>query len=233
MLADNLDQAEVAKFSALAENWWDPEGASKTLHDINPCRIDFIARRSQVRGARILDVGCGGGLLTEGLAKLGGVLTGIDAAEAVIAIAADHARSARLTINYEVITAEAYADQHPATFDTVVCMELIEHVPDPDSLIGACARLLKPGGALFVSTLNRTPSAYVEAILGAEYLLKLLPIGTHDYLNFITPAELAAIFRANHLALGEVRGMRYNPLTRRATLVTKPRVNYLAYARRE
>ncbi|MSR14667.1 MAG: bifunctional 2-polyprenyl-6-hydroxyphenol methylase/3-demethylubiquinol 3-O-methyltransferase UbiG [Gammaproteobacteria bacterium] len=233
MLDDNLNTDEVAKFSALAATWWDPHGDSRTLHDINPCRLEFIATRSEIAGARILDVGCGGGLLTEALTSRGGLVTGIDAAAAVVAVARGHAEAAGLAIDYAETTAEAYAELHGAAFDTVVCMELIEHVPHPESLISACGRLLKPGGALFVSTLNRTPSAYLEAILGAEYLLNLLPIGTHDYSRFITPAELAEMFRANRLQVRDVRGMRYNPLTRRASLVTNPRVNYLAYARRD
>lgn len=228
----NINHAEVAKFDRLAATWWDTNGASKTLHDINPCRVNFIAERCALDGMKILDVGCGGGLLTEALARRGGSLTGIDAAGEVIAVARAHAADAGLAIDYEVTTAEDYAERYPARFDCVVCMELIEHVPDPNSLIQACARLSKPGGMLFVSTLNRTPQAYLEAIVGAEYLLKLLPIGTHEYLNFIRPAEMAAMLRTHEFELCEVRGMRYNPFSCRAEIVAVPRVNYLAHAQR-
>ncbi|MGH8597381.1 MAG: bifunctional 2-polyprenyl-6-hydroxyphenol methylase/3-demethylubiquinol 3-O-methyltransferase UbiG [Gammaproteobacteria bacterium] len=228
----NVHTAEIAKFDALAATWWDRDGASRTLHDINACRVDFIAARATLSNSRVLDVGCGGGILTEALAARGAVLTGIDAAQEVIAVARSHATGAGLIIDYEVATAEAYATRSPACFDVIVCMELIEHVPDPHSLIRACAQLCKPGGDCFVSTLDRTPRAYLAAVLGAEYLLRLLPIGTHDYMSFIRPAELAAMLRGNDCELREVRGMRYNPLTRRGHLTVSPRANYLVHARR-
>jgi 2-polyprenyl-6-hydroxyphenyl methylase / 3-demethylubiquinone-9 3-methyltransferase len=230
MSTTNVSQAEISKFGALAATWWDPEGPSKTLHDINPCRAQFIAERCPLAGAAVLDIGCGGGLLTEDLARRGARLTGIDATYEVIDVARTHATDSGLTIEYAVATAEDYALHRAGAFDIVVCMELIEHVPDPNSLIAACSRLTRPGGAFFLSTLNRTPEAYLQAILGAEYLLKLLPIGTHDYLRFLTPAETGALLRANQFTLREIRGMRYNPFTRQTRLTSAPRVNYLVHA---
>ena len=228
----NVDVAEVDKFGALAEAWWALDGTSRTLHDINDCRTDFIAERGALAGATVLDIGCGGGILTEALARRGARITGIDATPAVIDVARQHAAQTGLDITYEITTAEAHATVARATYDTVVCMELIEHVPSPRSLLDAAASLVREGGDFFLSTLNRSPRAYVEAILGAEYVLRLLPIGTHDYARFITPAELASLLRASGFELLEVRGMRYNPLTRRARLVRTPRVNYLVHARR-
>lgn len=222
---------EVAKFNALAEAWWAPEGPTRTLHEINPCRTEFVAARLTLANAEVVDIGCGGGVLTEALAARGARLTGIDAAPDLIAVARAHARAADLSIRYEVATAEAFAAREPRRFDAVVCMELIEHVTDPAALIAACRALLRADGSLFLSTLNRSPRAYVEAILGAEYVLRLLPIGTHDYAQFITPAELARLLRNADFDVSEICGMRYNPLTRRARLVSTPDVNYLLHAR--
>ena len=231
MTNSTADPAEVAKFNALAEAWWAPEGPTRTLHEINPCRTEFVAARLPLANAEIVDIGCGGGVLTEALAARGARLTGIDAAPDLIAVARAHARAADLSIRYEVATAEAFAAREPQRYDAVVCMELIEHVTDPAALIAACRALLRADGSLFLSTLNRSLRAYLEAILGAEYVLRLLPIGTHDYAQFITPAELARLLRNADFDVSEICGMRYNPLTRRARLVTTPDVNYLLHAR--
>ncbi len=231
--AGNIDQGELDKFGALAATWWDPEGPSRTLHEINACRLAFIGARCGLANARVLDVGCGGGILTEALAQSAARVTGIDAAPEVIAIAREHAEGNGLGIDYQVTTAEALATRVPAAFDCVVAMELLEHVPDPAALIAALGALVRPGGDIFLSTLNRTPLAYAQAVLGAEYVLRLLPIGTHDYRQFIKPSEMAAALRAANLTLCEIRGMRYNPLTRRAQLSARPSVNYLVHARRE
>ena len=228
----NVDSAEVDKFSTLADAWWAPDGPSRTLHHINSCRTEFITNRTALAGAAVLDVGCGGGILTEALAQRGGRLTGIDATPAVIEVAHEHAARSALAITYQVTTAESHVSAARAAYDAVVCMELIEHVPSPQSLLEACAHLLRSGGDFFLSTINRSPRAYVEAVFGAEYLLRLLPIGTHDYARFITPAEIAALLRTTGFEVLEIRGMRYNPLTRRATLSAEPRVNYLVHARR-
>jgi 2-polyprenyl-6-hydroxyphenyl methylase / 3-demethylubiquinone-9 3-methyltransferase len=229
----NIDQSELDKFGALAATWWDPAGPSRTLHEINACRLEFVSARCPLANARVLDVGCGGGIFTEALARSATVVTGIDASPEVIAIAREHAEENGLNIDYQVIAAEALAAHVPATFDCVVAMELLEHVPEPSALIAALGALVRPGGDIFLSTLNRTPLAYAQAVLGAEYLLRLLPIGTHDYRQFIKPSEMAAALRAADLTLCEIRGMRYNPITRRAQLSTRPTVNYLVHARRE
>ena len=229
----NVDYNELKKFGALAATWWDPAGPSRTLHDINACRLDFIATHCALTSARVLDVGCGGGILTEALARSAAAVTGIDAAPEVIAVARDHAQTNGLRIDYQITTAEALAAQSPATFDCVVAMELLEHVPAPATLILALRELVRPGGDIFLSTINRTPRAYAQAVLGAEYLLRLLPIGTHDYRQFIKPSELAAALRAAGLGLRRIHGLRYNPLTRRAHLSARPQVNYLVHARRE
>ena len=203
------------------------------MHEINACRLDFISTRCTLLNARVLDVGCGGGILTEALARIAPAVTGIDAAPAVIAVAREHAPVSGLRIDYQVTTAEALAVLAPASFDCVVAMELLEHVPDPAPLIAALRALVRADGDIFLSTLNRTPLAYAQAVLGAEYVLRLLPIGTHDYRKFIRPSEMAAALRAADLNLCEIRGMRYNPLTRRAQLSARPQVNYLVHARRE
>jgi len=228
--ADTPIPNEIAKFNALADAWWAPHGPTHTLHDINPCRTEFIAERMTVEGALIVDIGCGGGILTESLAMRGAHMVGIDAAPDLIAAATAHAQQSKLDIRYQTTTAEQFAAQEANKYDAVVCMELLEHVASPATLLEACRRLVKPTGHLFLSTLNRTLRSYVEAILGAEYLLRLLPIGTHDYAAFVTPAELARLLRAAEFELLEVSGMRYNPLTRRAHLVDKPQVNYLIHA---
>jgi len=227
---ENVDRGETAKFDRLAARWWDPDGESRPLHDLNPVRLAYVAERVALRGARVLDLGCGGGLLSEALARAGAEVTAIDLASNVLEVARLHLFESGLRVDYREISAEALAQERPASFDAVTCMEMLEHVPDPGSVIDACARLLKPGGKLFLSTLNRTPAAFALAIVGAEYLARLLPRGTHDYAKFIRPSELSAALRDAGLDLIDLRGLGYNPLTRRAQLTASVAVNYLACA---
>lgn len=229
-VSENVDRSETAKFDRLASRWWDPDGESRPLHDLNPVRLAYVAERISLRGARVLDVGCGGGLLSEALAAAGADVTAIDLAPGVLDVARLHLFESGLRVDYRQISAEALATQEPASFDAVTCMEMLEHVPDPGSVIDACARLLKPGGRWFGSTLNRTPQAFALGIVGAEYLLRLLPRGTHRYSQFIRPSEMAAALRAAGLELDDLRGLDYNPLTRRAHLVSSVAVNYLVCA---
>lgn len=232
MIHSNVDPAEVAKFDALASSWWDPQGQSKPLHDINPIRLGFIAERAQLDNAQVIDVGCGGGILTEALAKSGAQATGIDMGEMPLNIAKLHALEAGLSIRYQQTTAEAMAAQHAEQFDVVTCMEMLEHVPDPQAIINACAQLAKPGGDLFFSTLNRHPKAYLLAVLGAEYLAQMLPKGTHDYARFIRPSELSRWCRQAGLQVMSISGMSYNPLTRVYKLSHDVDVNYLLHCKR-
>lgn len=231
-VSENVDRSETAKFDRLASRWWDPDGESRPLHDLNPVRLAYVAGRVSLRGARVLDVGCGGGLLSEALAAAGAEVTAIDLAPGVLDVARLHLYESGLKVDYREISAEALAEQQPASFDAITCMEMLEHVPDPASIVEACARLLKPGGSWFASTLNRTPRAFALGIVGAEYLLRLLPRGTHHYRQFIKPSELAAALRASGLELDDLRGLDYNPLTRRARLVDSVAVNYLVSARK-
>jgi 2-polyprenyl-6-hydroxyphenyl methylase/3-demethylubiquinone-9 3-methyltransferase len=226
----NVDPAEIARFDRLAARWWDPTGESQALHVLNALRFAWIAERATLRGARALDVGCGGGLLSESLARAGADVVGVDLAPGLLDVARLHLYESGLKVDYREIGAEALADAEPATFDVVTCMEMLEHVPDPASVIAACARLLKPGGRLFVSTINRTPAAFALAIVGAEHVLRLLPRGTHRYELFVKPSELGADVRAAGLALDELAGMRYDPFAKRATLTKRVAVNYLAAA---
>jgi len=226
----NVDTAETSKFDRLAATWWDPEGESRPLHDLNPIRLAYIAERFFLKGKQVLDVGCGGGILSEALANAGAQVTGIDLASAVLDVARLHLHESQLHVNYREISVEALANECPASFDAITCMELLEHVPDPSSVIRACAQLLKPGGRLFLSTLNRTPKAFLMAIIGAENILKLLPRGTHHYAQFIRPSEMAADLRQAGLTLEALHGIDYNPLTRRTRLTQQVTVNYLAYA---
>lgn len=230
MNAVNVNSAETAKFDALAARWWDTNGESRPLHDLNPARLNYIAERVALKDARVLDVGCGGGILSEALARAGAIVTGIDLAPRVLEVARLHLHESGLRVEYREIAVEALVAHMPGSFDAVTCMELLEHVPDPGSVIHACAALLKPGGRLFLSTLNRTPLAFGAAIAAAEYALNLLPRGTHHYAQFIRPSELAAALRDNGLVLEDLSGLAYNPLARRAALVKSTQVNYLACA---
>jgi len=226
---NNVDQSEIAKFAALAESWWDRNGECKPLHDLNPLRTAFIAERVVLDGARVLDVGCGGGILSEALAAAGARVTGIDANAALIAVARAHAALSDFAdLSYECAEIEQWQDD-ASRFEVIACMELLEHVPDPARLLSACAARLVPGGSLFVSTINRTPKAYVQAVIGAEYVLKLLPRGTHEYLRFIRPSELARWARGARLDAREFRGMKYNPLSGTAALSDDLGVNFLAH----
>lgn len=226
----NVNPGETAKFDRLASNWWDPDGESRPLHDLNPVRLGYVAGRVALKGARALDVGCGGGLLSEALARAGANVTAIDLAPAVLDVARLHLHESGLAIDYREVSVEALAAEMPAQFDVVTCMEMLEHVPDPASVIRACATLLKPGGRLFLSTLNRTPLAFGVAILGAEHVMRLLPRGTHHYAQFLRPSEIARDLRASGFALDDLSGIAYNPLTRKAWLNGNVAVNYLACA---
>lgn len=230
MTAANFRQSELDKFAALASRWWDPEGPQKPLHALNPVRLDYVAGRAPLRGAEVLDVGCGGGLLSEALAGEGASVTAIDLADELVKVARLHALESGVKIDYQVKAVEALAAERPASFDVVTCMEMLEHVPDPGAILQACATLLKPGGRLFVSTLNRTPAAFALAIVGAEYVAGLLPKGTHSYQDFIRPSELATWLREAGLQLEDVSGMAYAPWRNAARLSSRTDVNYLACA---
>ena len=229
-MEENVDYAEIGKFELLAARWWDRDGSSGPLHHINPVRLEYISRSIDIASSTAIDVGCGGGILTESLAKAGGSITGIDMGEAALTVARLHALESGLNINYLLCTAEQAAEELSGKFDLVVCMELLEHVPDPASVIRACAHLAKPGAALYFSTINRNPKAWMLAVLGAEYVLDLLPKGTHDYRKFLTPAELARHIRAADLTLEAITGMRYNPFSKTASLDRNVDVNYLIHA---
>jgi 2-polyprenyl-6-hydroxyphenyl methylase / 3-demethylubiquinone-9 3-methyltransferase len=226
----NVNPAEVAKFERLASRWWDADGESRPLHDLNPVRFGYIAERVSLDSVRAVDVGCGGGLLSESLARAGASVIGIDLAAAVLDVARLHLLESGLEVDYRETSVESLAATLGAQFDVITCLEMLEHVPDPASVIRACSDLLKPGGRLFVSTLNRTPQSFATAIVGAEHVLRLLPRGTHHYAQFIKPSELAADLRAAGLQLEDLRGIGYNPLTRRAWLSDSVAVNYLACA---
>lgn len=228
----NADPSELQKFGDLAHRWWDPNSEFKPLHDINPLRLGWIDRCVGLRGKRVLDVGCGGGLLSEGMAALGADVTGIDLSEKPLGVARLHLLESGQKVDYRQISAEELAEQMPGAFDTVTCMEMLEHVPNPSSTITACARLVKPGGQVFFSTLNRNPKSYLFAVIGAEYLLKLLPKGTHDYAKFIKPSELCRWAKMGNLEPQEILGMSYNPLTRDYSLGRDTSVNYLLRAQR-
>ena len=229
---ENVHLHEINKFGSMAERWWDTQGEFKTLHDINPLRIQFIQDYADIAGKRIVDVGCGGGILTEGLAKYGADALGIDLSEELIDIADLHGLESGVSAHYQKISAEALAQQQPESFDHVTCMEMLEHVPDPGSIISACAALVKPGGMVFFSTLNRKPKAYLLAIVAAEHVLKMLPKGTHDYKTFIKPSELSQSARAVGLELQGMVGIEYNPFNKRFSLGKDIDVNYIAAFKR-
>lgn len=231
-VTENVHLHEINKFGSLAERWWDVSGEFKTLHDINPLRIRFIQEHAEINGMRIVDVGCGGGILSEGLAKNGTDILGIDLSEELIDIADLHGLESGVNAHYRKISAEALADEQPESFDHVTCMEMLEHVPDPASIVRACAKLVKPGGTVFFSTLNRKPKAYLLAIVAAEYVLRMLPKGTHDFKTFIKPSELSRWSRDAGLELQSIAGIEYNPLTKRFSLGKDIDVNYLAAFKR-
>lgn len=226
----NFSQAELDKFGALASRWWDPQGPQKALHALNPPRLGYVASRVALRDAQVLDVGCGAGLLSEALAAEGARVTALDLSPELVKAARLHGLETRVEVDYRVQSVESLAQEMPGGFDAITCMEMLEHVPDPGSIIQACATLLRPGGRLFVSTLNRTPAAFALAIVGAEYIARLLPKGTHQYRDFIKPSELAAWLRSAGLQLEDVSGLMYEPWRNAARLVSRTDVNYLASA---
>ncbi len=230
--AQNVDHEEIARFESLAERWWDPEGDFKPLHDINPVRLDFIDERAPLAGKRVLDIGCGGGILAESMAGRGASVTAIDMAEAPLSVARIHMAESGVDVEYLRQTAEAHAEERGASYDVVTCLEMLEHVPDPGQVIAACRDLVRPGGHVFFSTINRNPKSFLMAIVGAEYVLRLLPRGTHQYAKLIRPSELAGWARAAGLDLQGFTGMHYNPLTRQTTLGGNVHVNYLAWGTR-
>ncbi len=229
---ENVHPHEINKFGSQAERWWDRHGEFKTLHDVNPLRINFIQRYISLQNKRIVDVGCGGGILTEGLAKKGADMLGIDLSEELIDVADLHGLESGVHANYKKISAEALAETEPASFDHIVCMEMLEHVPEPGSVIAACATMVKPGGYVFFSTLNRKPKAYLLAIVAAEHILKMLPAGTHDYKTFIKPSELSQSARNAGLELQAMIGIQYNPLTKNFSLNDAIDINYIAAFKR-
>ena len=229
----NADPAELAKFSALASQWWDENGKFRPLHDINPLRLALVDEHvAGVKGKKVIDIGCGGGLVSEGLARMGAQVTGIDMATKALAVAKLHALESNLVVNYREITAEAMADEAAGQFDIVTCLEMLEHVPNPASVIAACAKLAKPGASLFFSTISRTPKAYALTVLGAEYVLGLLPRGTHEYAKLLKPSELIGFARAAGLELVKMHGMSYNPLTHVAKWSEDTNVNYIVILRK-
>ena len=230
--SDNVDQAEIAKFDALASRWWDPAGEFRPLHEINPLRLDYIRQRADLDGNVAVDIGCGGGILTEALAGQGAIVTGIDMAKAPLAVAKLHQAESGTNVDYRQMTAEALAKERPGEFDVVTCLEMLEHVPSPSAVVNACTQLVKPGGDVFFSTINRNAKAFMFAIVGAEYLLRLLPAGTHEYEKFIRPSELESWARQAGLELESSIGLHYNPLSREYSLGENIDVNYLMHFRR-
>jgi 2-polyprenyl-6-hydroxyphenyl methylase/3-demethylubiquinone-9 3-methyltransferase len=228
----NADPLELQKFSELAHRWWDPSSEFRPLHEINPLRLEWINSRAPLAGKTVLDIGCGGGILAESMARKGADVTGIDLSEKALKVADLHSLETGVQVRYELISAEAMAAREPSRYDVVTCMEMLEHVPDPTAIVHACATLVKPGGHVFFSTINRNPKSYLYAVLGAEYILHLLPKGTHDYAKFITPAELAQSIRNAGLDLEVLKGMGYNPLTKVYSLNQDTSVNYLMAASR-
>lgn len=228
----NVDDLEIKKFEALAARWWDPTSEFKPLHEINPLRMGLLTSITSLAGKRVLDIGCGGGILAEAMARQGAEVVAIDMAEASLSVARLHQLESKLDIDYRRIPAEELAEQEPASFDVVTCLEMLEHVPDPSAIVAACQKLVKPDGDVLFSTINRNPKSYLFAIIGAEYILNLLPRGTHEYAKFIRPSELAGWAREAGLSLKEQRGMTYNLLTKRYSLGQDLDVNYLAHYHR-
>jgi 2-polyprenyl-6-hydroxyphenyl methylase/3-demethylubiquinone-9 3-methyltransferase len=228
----NADPAELAKFTALAQSWWDPKGPSKPLHELNPLRLRYVQTKVRLNEAQVLDVGCGGGILSESMARAGARVLGIDLSQAVLDVAHLHALESNISVDYRSVAAEELAQQQPAAFDLVTCMEMLEHVPDPAASLAALGELTKPGGDIIVSTLNRSPLAFAVAIIGAEYIARAIPKGTHEYLKFIKPSELARWGREAGLELQDLMGIAYNPLTRAFSLTSNTGVNYLAHFKR-
>lgn len=229
----NADPAELAKFDQLAHRWWDPQGEFRPLHEINPLRLEWIDGHAPLAGKRVLDIGCGGGILTEAMAQRGARVTGIDLSDKALRVAELHLQESHLSVTYEKTAVDDFAARHAGEFDVVTCLELLEHVPEPAGMVAACARLARAGGQVFFSTINRNPRSYLFAVIGAEYLLRLLPRGTHDYLRFVKPSELARWSRASGLRPDELIGMSYNPITRRYRLGADCGVNYLLYCVRD
>lgn len=225
----NIDRGELAKFEAIASRWWDPESEFRPLHDINPLRLNYIDERCSLSGKKVIDIGCGGGILSESMAKRGAIVTGIDMGEAPLSVAKLHMLESGVDVDYRHSTAEAISETEPGSYDIVTCLEMLEHVPDPASVIKACAKLAKPGGHVFFSTINRNPKSFIFAIVGAEYVLNLLPKGTHEFKKLIKPSELSAWSRAARLSVKEVTGMTYNPLMKRYKLGRDSSVNYLIH----
>ena len=228
----NVDPQEIAKFEALASRWWDPQSEFKPLHEINPLRLEYIERRAGLSGKQVIDVGCGGGILAESMAGKGAEVTGIDMGEAPLAVAKLHQLESGMNVDYQKVAAEAHAAEHPGRYDVVTCMEMLEHVPEPASTIAACAKLVKSEGHVFFSTINRNPKSFLFAIVGAEYILNMLPKGTHEYKKFIRPAELDEWCRQAGLQIREITGMTYNPLSKRYSLGHDVDVNYLVHCQR-
>ena len=225
----NFDQAELNKFSDLAHKWWDKTSEFKPLHDINPLRLNYIDKAISLNGKTVLDVGCGGGILSESMADKGAKVTGIDLGEKALKVAQLHSLESGVGVDYKLVSVEELAEKSPASFDVVTCLEMLEHVPDPASVVAACARLVKPGGHVFFSTINRNPKAYLFAVIGAEYVLNMLPRGTHDYAKFIKPSELASWIRPTGLSLQHQIGMSYNPITKHYWLDSNVSVNYMMH----
>lgn len=228
----NFDPQEIAKFEALAARWWDPDSEFKPLHEINPLRLEYIERRSSLKGKTVVDVGCGGGILSESMALKGAHVLGIDMGKAPLSVAQLHKLESGVELDYQQITAEELAEQEAGKYDVVTCMEMLEHVPDPSSVIAACSKLVKPEGHVFFTTINRNPKSYLFAIVGAEYIMKILPKGTHDYSKFIKPSELENWARAADLHLKELTGMSYNILTKKYSLGNDVAVNYLMHTQK-
>jgi 2-polyprenyl-6-hydroxyphenyl methylase/3-demethylubiquinone-9 3-methyltransferase len=228
----NADPLELQKFAELAHRWWDPTSEFRPLHEINPLRLEWINARASLAGKNVIDIGCGGGILTESMARKGATVTGIDLGEKALKVADLHSLESGVAVHYKLIAAEDMAAQEPGQYDVVTCMEMLEHVPDPGAIVRAAAALVKPGGHLFFSTLNRNPKAYLFAVIGAEYILRMLPKGTHDYDKFITPSELSQYIRSAGLEVAGFKGMGYNPLTKIYSLNDDTSVNYLVAARR-